>query len=71
MNKNEKPGEIIISEEAFEATGLEGENMEKRQLSLKGRNNPVNIRVIGLNCFPSRWVNYNLKDRLSPGPAHM
>jgi adenylate cyclase len=41
-----QPGEIIISEEAFQASGLDGANLEKRQLNLKGRKNPVNVRAI-------------------------
>jgi adenylate cyclase len=40
-----QPGEIIVSEEAFLASGMDDENVENRQLLLKGRNEPVNVRV--------------------------
>lgn len=40
------PGEIIVSEEACAAAEMDCENFESRQLSLKGRSEPVNVRVI-------------------------
>jgi adenylate cyclase len=40
-------GEIIVSEEAFAATGLEGDP-ERRELTLKGVSTPVKVRVLTL-----------------------
>lgn len=38
-------GEVLISEAAFQAAGLELGNLEKRSLSLKGRSEDVLVRV--------------------------
>lgn len=42
------PGEIIVSEDAYTASGLdlEAETLERRQLELKGRSEPVNVLVM-------------------------
>ena len=40
------PGEIIVSEEAILAAGIEGEVYEQRHLTLKGRSEPVDVRVM-------------------------
>jgi adenylate cyclase len=40
------PGEILISEAACEAAGLGGEALESRQLELKGRSEPMGVRVL-------------------------
>lgn len=39
-------GEILVSEEAFQSAGLNLDHCENRQLKLKGRNQPMNSRVI-------------------------
>jgi adenylate cyclase len=43
-----KQGEILVSEEACTATKMDYEKLEQRQLSLKGRNEPVTVRVISV-----------------------
>jgi adenylate cyclase len=40
------PGEILVSEETCRLAGLDFENCEPRRLSLKGRTEPVDVRVI-------------------------
>jgi adenylate cyclase len=40
-------GEVVVSEEAFAASGLEGDP-ERRELTLKGVSAPVNVRVLRL-----------------------
>jgi adenylate cyclase len=42
------PGEVLVSEEAMAAAGLDGEAYEQRSLELKGRSEPVSVRVIRL-----------------------
>jgi adenylate cyclase len=39
-------GEIIISEQAIQATGIDGSELEARQLQLKGIRDPVHVRVL-------------------------
>ena len=39
-------GEILISDAAYTASGLELENLEHRQLELKGKNEPVGVHVL-------------------------
>lgn len=39
-------GEILISEDAYAAAGLNLEHLEKRQLDLKGKSQPVSVRVV-------------------------
>jgi len=39
-------GEIIVSEDACAAAQLDITNLEQRRLSLKGRSEPVNVRVL-------------------------
>lgn len=43
------PGEIFISEESSKAAGLDPGNMEERQLQLKGRSQPVNVRILSVS----------------------
>jgi adenylate cyclase len=47
---NAGPGEILVSEQAWSAagfeSGLETEGAEVRQLQLKGRSEPVEVRVL-------------------------
>lgn len=40
------PGEALISDEAYSAAGLGLGPVEKRQLDLKGKSEPVNVRVV-------------------------
>ena len=40
------PGEALISDEAYLAAGLDLGRVEKRQLELKGRSEPVSVRVV-------------------------
>ncbi|MBI9043110.1 MAG: adenylate/guanylate cyclase domain-containing protein [Anaerolineaceae bacterium] len=42
------PGEILVSEATILATGLDTEGLEKRQLTLKGREEGINAFVLGL-----------------------
>jgi adenylate cyclase len=39
-------GEALISEAAYAAAGLNIKNMEQRQLELKGKSEPVHVRVL-------------------------
>jgi adenylate cyclase len=40
------PGEILVSLQTWGAAGFEGRNAEQRQLQLKGRSEPVEVRVV-------------------------
>ncbi len=40
------PGEALISDEAYIAAGLDLGLVEKRQLELKGKSEPVSVRVV-------------------------
>jgi adenylate cyclase len=40
------PGEIIVSERALEAAGIDGNTLEARSLELKGISEPVTVRVM-------------------------
>lgn len=46
LSQAARVGEIVVSEEACSAAGIDAERLEKRQLDLKGRKEPVNVRVI-------------------------
>jgi len=48
LSTNAQKGEILISESAFNASGLEIGDLEKRTLELKGKNEPVNVWVMRL-----------------------
>lgn len=39
-------GEIVISEKAVQAAGMDGESLERRSLELKGISQPVAVRVL-------------------------
>jgi class 3 adenylate cyclase len=39
-------GEILITEAAYSASGLQEDNLEKRILELKGKGNPVPVYVL-------------------------
>jgi adenylate cyclase len=40
-------GELIVSEQALEAAGVDRTNLEARSLELKGISEPVAVRVMG------------------------
>ncbi|NIN68110.1 MAG: adenylate/guanylate cyclase domain-containing protein, partial [Anaerolineae bacterium] len=40
------PGEILISDAAYAAAGLELGNLERRQLELEGKSEPTGVRVL-------------------------
>ena len=40
------PAEIIVSEQALKAAGIDGDKLELRSLELKGIREPVNVRVM-------------------------
>jgi adenylate cyclase len=40
------PGEILVSAAAYEAAGLDTDQVEQRRLQVKGRLEPVNVRVL-------------------------
>lgn len=40
------PGEIIVSEQALKAAGIDDRELEARRLELKGISEPVNVRVL-------------------------
>lgn len=46
LASNAAQGEVIASEAVFEAAQLEPEGLEKRQLELKGKSEPVTVRVL-------------------------
>ncbi|MGD2049451.1 MAG: adenylate/guanylate cyclase domain-containing protein [Chloroflexota bacterium] len=41
-----KEGEILVSEAAYVAAGLQNEDLEKRELELKGKNEPISVYVL-------------------------
>jgi adenylate cyclase len=43
-----RPGEALISEAAYAAAGLDLGNTEQRQLELKGKSEPVGVRVLSV-----------------------
>jgi adenylate cyclase len=48
-------GEILISEEAYAASGLDLGELETRRLELKGRGVPVDVRVLRVDAaVPTR-----------------
>jgi adenylate cyclase len=40
------PGEILISEASYTAANLNREDLEGRQMELKGRNEPIGVRIL-------------------------
>jgi adenylate cyclase len=46
LSTNAHKGEILISESAYKASGLESGDLEKRTLELKGKSEPVNAWVM-------------------------
>ena len=46
LSTNAEKGEILISEPAYQASGLERDDLEKRALTLKGKSEPVNVWVM-------------------------
>lgn len=43
-----KAGEILISDAAYEAAGLDPGSLEHRQLEVKGKDEPVGVRVLSI-----------------------
>jgi adenylate cyclase len=43
-----KAGEVLISEAAYAASGLDFGELEQRQLELKGKSEPIGVRVMGV-----------------------
>jgi adenylate cyclase len=46
LSSNAGPGEILVSEEAYGSAGFGNSDTEQRSLSLKGRSQPVTVRVL-------------------------
>ena len=46
LASNAAQGEVIASEAVFDAAQLEPEGLEKRHLELKGKSEPVSVRVL-------------------------
>src|SRR5687767_13613269 len=44
-------GEIIVSEQALKAAGIDGSQLESRSLELKGISDPVRVRVLHANTL--------------------
>jgi adenylate cyclase len=44
------PGEILISDAAYTAAGLDLGNLERQQLELKGKREPIGIRVLRISA---------------------
>ena len=42
------PGEALISDDAYSAAGLDLEKIEQRKLELRGKSEPVGVRVVRL-----------------------
>ena len=40
------PGEILVSEASYAAANLNREDLERRQMELKGKNEPIGVRVV-------------------------
>jgi adenylate cyclase len=40
------PGEILISEASYTAANLDREDLERRQLELKGKSEPIGVRIL-------------------------
>jgi len=49
LASNAGPGEALVSDDACAAAGLDAERLERRYLELKGRSEPVGVRVIRAN----------------------
>lgn len=46
LASNAATGEVLITEPAYAAAGLHLDDLERRKLELKGKSEPVNVRVI-------------------------
>lgn len=46
LSTNAKQGEILVSEAACAAAGLQIDNLEQRELDLKGKTEPVSVCVL-------------------------
>lgn len=48
LASNAGPGEVILSETTYQAAKMEKEGLKKRQLALKGKSQPMNVRIFQL-----------------------
>jgi adenylate cyclase len=46
LASNAAAGEVLISDSAYEASGLDLGNLEQRQLELKGKSEPTGVRIL-------------------------
>lgn len=46
LSSSAASGQILISESAYQAAGMDGMELEKRQLTLKGKQEPVSVRLL-------------------------
>jgi len=46
LASNAAGGEILVSEAALAAAGISGDGLERRRLELKGRHEPIGVRVL-------------------------
>jgi adenylate cyclase len=44
------PGEILISDASYSASNLNHENLEHRQMELKGKSEPIGVRVLHISA---------------------
>ena len=44
------PGEILISEASYSAANLNREDLERRQMELKGKSEPISVRVLRISA---------------------
>ena len=44
------PGDILISEATYTAANLNREDLERRQLALKGKSEPIGVRILKVDC---------------------
>ena len=46
LASNARQGEILVTDAAYRAAGLNLEDLEQRQLTLKGKSEPIDVRVL-------------------------
>ena len=46
LASNAAGGEILVSEAALAAAGISADGLERRRLELKGRHEPIGVRVL-------------------------
>lgn len=47
------PGELLVSESAIAAAGIAADDAERRRLELKGRSEPISVRVLHAERIPA------------------